>query len=87
LLIVGDLNMEQNQPETRETANKDFIQSLDQLQEILLVGETEDKAKPKLETDSANDDLIAEDSVKIDMAAFETAVNDIEQYIEKKTGE
>lgn len=79
--------MEQNQPENRHAADKEFLQSLDQLQDILQGGETEDEGKPKLYNDIASDDLIAEDSIKIDMAAIDAAVNDIEQYINKQTGE
>ena len=79
--------MEQNQPENRQAIDKDFFQSLDQLQDILQVGDTEDEGKLKLDNDSASDDLIAEDAEKIDMAAFEDAVNDIEQHIAKQTGE
>ena len=79
--------MEQNQPENRHAADKDFLQSLDQLQEILQGGKTEYEGKQKLYNDIASDDLIAEDSITIDMAAFEAAVNDIEQYINKQTGD
>jgi len=57
------------------------------LQDILQGGETEDEGMPKLDNDIASDDLIAEDSIKIDMAAIDAAVNDIEQYINKQTGE
>ncbi len=79
--------MEQNQPENRHGADKDFIQSLNQLQDILQVGETEEEEGKKRYNDNLGDDLIAEDSLKIDMAAFEDAVNDIEQYMDKQTGE
>ncbi|MDF5724640.1 MAG: hypothetical protein PUP91_30085 [Rhizonema sp. PD37] len=79
--------MEQNQPENRHASDKDFIQSLNQLQDVLQVGETEDEEGKKRSNDNLGDDLIAEDSLKIDMAAFEDAVNDIEQYMDKQTGE
>ncbi|MDF5730520.1 MAG: hypothetical protein PUP92_21480 [Rhizonema sp. PD38] len=57
--------MEQNQPENRHAVDKDFIQSLNQLQDILQVDETEDEEEKKRYNDNLGDNLIAEDSLVI----------------------
>jgi hypothetical protein len=79
--------MEQIQPEERRTAAKEFQESLEQLQQILQENVTEDEQTPeldKLDTGSTNQTEVTESFPGIDMAAFEDAVADIEQYMESK---
>ncbi|NDJ23778.1 hypothetical protein GS682_19455 [Nostoc sp. B(2019)] len=77
--------MEQSQQTHRHAAAKDFFQSLDQLEDILQENPTEDEQTPELNTDSTNDPELLENLTEIDLAAFEDAVADIEQYLEEKT--
>jgi uncharacterized protein YukE len=76
--------MEQIQPEERRAAAKEFQESLEQLQQILQENVTEDEEIPELDTGITNQTEIAESFPGIDMAAFEDAVADIEQYMESK---
>lgn len=77
--------MEQDQQQQRRAAKNEFLQSLNQLEDMLHAAATEDEETP-LENNSTIDDQIVESSV-IDMAAFEAAVADIEQYLEQEMGE
>lgn len=75
--------MEQSQQQQRRAAAKEFIQSLNQLEDMFLLDGTKNEETP--EFDSGSDDQVAENSSAIDLAAFEEAVADIEQYLEGKT--
>ncbi|MBE9033663.1 hypothetical protein [aff. Roholtiella sp. LEGE 12411] len=77
--------MEQSQQTHRHAAAKDFFQSLDQLEDILQENPAEDEKTPELHTDSVSDPELVENLAEIDLAAFEDAVADIEQYLEEKT--
>jgi hypothetical protein len=77
--------MEQSQQTNRHAAAKDFFQSLDQLEDILQENPTEDEETPELHTDNVSDPELVENLAEIDLAAFEDAVADIEQYLEEKT--
>ncbi|RCJ25721.1 hypothetical protein A6S26_15405 [Nostoc sp. ATCC 43529] len=65
-------------------AEQEFEEALEQLEDILQENPTEDEDTPKLHTESASE-LEANDLTDIDLAAFEDAVADIEQYLEQKT--
>lgn len=65
-------------------AEQEFEEALEQLEDILQENPTEDEDRPKLHTESASE-LEANDLTDIDLAAFEDAVADIEQYLEQKT--
>lgn len=69
--------MEQNQHQQRQSAAQEFQASLHQLEDILQENPDEDEVitTPQLE----------EDFTPIDLAAFEDAVADIEQYLGEKT--
>jgi hypothetical protein len=76
--------MEQNQPENRSGVDKEFQKSLEQLQDILQESPKKEEETPKPLTGSANDPKKADKGMKIDLAAWEEAVADIEQYFEEK---
>ncbi|MDM9381417.1 hypothetical protein QUB80_11965 [Chlorogloeopsis sp. ULAP01] len=76
--------MEPSQHEQRQAAAKDFQQSLGELQHILQEKSAEEEEIPKLPDDSINDDQFAENASVIDLAAWEDAVADIEQYLQEK---
>ncbi|MBW4668570.1 MAG: hypothetical protein KME60_14375 [Cyanomargarita calcarea GSE-NOS-MK-12-04C] len=76
--------MEQNQPENRSAVDKEFQKSLEQLQDILQDSSKKEEETPKPISGSANDTEKAEKEMKIDLAAWEEAVADIEQYFEEK---
>ncbi|MFN6499712.1 MAG: hypothetical protein RMX65_022340 [Nostoc sp. DedQUE01] len=77
--------MEQSHLPQRWDADQEFEEALEQLEDILQESPTEDEDTPKLHTDSANELELAQDLTDIDLAAFEDAVADIEQYFEQKT--
>jgi ribosome-binding factor A len=77
--------MEQNQPQQRHAADQVFQQSLDELEDILQESLTEDEQTPAVYTSDVNEVELNEDLTVIDLAAFEDAVADIEQYFEEKT--
>jgi hypothetical protein len=68
--------MEPNQHQQRRAADQEFQESLNQLEGILNNSLTEDE-----ETQTED---ISEAELDIDLAAFEDAVADIEQYLEEK---
>lgn len=70
--------MEPSHHQQRHTAAKYFQESLDQLQQILEDNQTQEET-PELDI---VEDL--ENSTAIDLAAFEDAVADIEQYLAQK---
>ena len=80
-------NMEQNQPEQRHGAAKDFLQSLNQLEDMLLLEENQQQGMPELDAGSVSNDIVATNLPAIDLEAFEEAVTDIEQYFDKGSGE
>ncbi len=90
LLILGiktkrDI-MEQNEQGQRNSAAKEFQESLDQLQRLLEEieenQEEQQTAKPKV--DPIPEKQAVEESPKFDLAEWEDAVADIEQYFESK---
>ncbi|WP_313934800.1 hypothetical protein [Nostoc sp. FACHB-280] len=74
--------MEQNDHQQRRAANQEFEQSLNQLEGILQQGLTEED---ETQIEEPIDIELADDLTEIDLAAFEDAVADIEQYLEEKT--
>jgi hypothetical protein len=74
--------MEQNDHQQRRAADQEFQESLNQLEGILNDSLTEDEEAQAEEI--AEYELI-NDLTDIDLAAFEDAVADIEQYLEEKT--
>ncbi len=91
--------MEHNEEGQRNSAAKDFQKSLDQLQNLLEKNQTEEQPVKELEKELekelkelekeleiANTQLkaAAEESPKFDLAEWEDAVADIEQYFENK---
>ncbi|WP_338076321.1 hypothetical protein [Chlorogloeopsis fritschii] len=75
--------MEQSQHEQRQAAAKDFQQSLGELQHILQENSAEEEI-PKLPDDNISDEQFADRTSVIDLAAWEDAVADIEQYLQEK---
>ncbi len=76
--------MEPNQEEQRVAANSEFIQSLNQLEDILQQNPPAEKEVPLVEN-QPEEIAEAEPDEKIDLAAWEDAVADIERYLEGKT--
>ncbi|WP_313943316.1 MULTISPECIES: hypothetical protein [Calothrix] len=79
--------MEQNQQEERETAAQEFEAALDELEEILQDKFPEAKTKGSFYDGSVSDAQLAQeeqDLASIDIAAFEDAVADIEQYLAER---
>jgi hypothetical protein len=75
--------MEPNQPDQRLVANQDFLKALHELEDILQQNclQEEDLTlheENQIETPELDDDI------KIDLAAWEDAVADIEQFLESK---
>ncbi|MEA5564723.1 hypothetical protein [Anabaena sp. UHCC 0399] len=77
--------MEQNQQHNRRKADQELEAALEQLESILTEGETEDEAIPDISTSNANAVDQSEDVTDADLAAWEDAVADIEQYLEGRT--
>ncbi|MDZ8183726.1 MAG: hypothetical protein RMX96_02540 [Nostoc sp. ChiSLP02] len=77
--------MEQSHRPEHYDAQREFEEALEQLEDILQESPAEDEDIPKLYTESATEVEPAEDLTDIDLAAFEDAVADIEQYLEQKT--
>ncbi|MDF5707477.1 MAG: hypothetical protein PUP90_07275 [Nostoc sp. S4] len=76
--------MEQSQRPQHYDPDREFQEALDQLEDMLQENSTEDRQTPKLHPESANE-IEVNDLTDIDLAAFEDAVADIEQYFEQKT--
>jgi hypothetical protein len=72
--------MENDQQQQRRTAAKEFLQSLNQLEDILQVTENQDEQEMSNLNNASADN---ENSSAIDLAAFEEAAADIEQYFEQ----
>ncbi|MGD1911602.1 MAG: hypothetical protein ACFB2X_12285 [Rivularia sp. (in: cyanobacteria)] len=79
--------MEQNEQEQRSSAAKEFQESLDQLQNLLEEDPTVEQLVQEVEIDKAPQKQVVEDSLKFDLADWEDAVADIEQYFESKNQE
>lgn len=77
--------MEQNQDHQRRIAAQKFQKALDQLEGILQEIPIDDEGTLELDSGSTSDQEFAGDLGMIDLAAFEDAVADIEQYLENKT--
>jgi hypothetical protein len=77
--------MEQSQPQQRHAADQVFQQSLDALEDILQESSTEYEHTPPVHISDVNEVELSEDLTAIDLAAFEDAVADIEQYFEEIT--
>ena len=76
--------MEPNQEEQRVAANQEFIQSLNLLEDILQQNTTQKEEVPLVESQPEEIAEVEPDD-KIDLAAWEDAVADIERYLEGKT--
>lgn len=76
--------MEQNQPQQRQAAAQEFQKSLHQLEDVLQENPTGDEIVSELHSSSESDPQLDEDLIGVDLAAFEEAVADIEQYLEEK---
>ncbi|PAX51365.1 hypothetical protein [Brunnivagina elsteri] len=76
--------MEPNQEEQRVAANQEFIQSLNLLEDILQQNITPKEEVPLVESQPEEIAEVEPDD-KIDLAAWEDAVADIERYLEGKT--
>jgi ABC-type transport system involved in cytochrome bd biosynthesis fused ATPase/permease subunit len=74
--------MEQNQHQQRRAANQEFEKSLNQLEGMLHESLTENE---EIQTEEITDEELMNELTDIDLAAFEDAVADIEQYLEEKT--
>ncbi len=75
--------MEPNQEEQRVAANQEFIQSLNHLEDILQQNPPAEEV-PLVE-EQPEEIAEAEPDDKIDLAAWEDAVADIERYLEGNT--
>jgi hypothetical protein len=76
--------MEPNQQEQRVAANQEFIESLNQLEDILQQNPPETEEATLVEN-QPEEIAEAEPDDKIDLAAWEDAVADIEKYLEGRT--
>ncbi|BAY16255.1 hypothetical protein NIES2109_24660 [Nostoc sp. HK-01] len=75
--------MEQNDHQQRRAANQEFEQSLNQLEGIL---HDENLAENEAtQAEEITDAELVDELGDIDLAAFEDAVADIEQYLQEKT--
>ncbi|MEM1394555.1 MAG: hypothetical protein AAF757_16980 [Cyanobacteria bacterium P01_D01_bin.116] len=79
--------MEHNEQGHRNTAAEDFQKSLDQLQHLLEENQTEEQPEKELEVDNIELKPAVEESPKFNLAEWEDAVADIEQYFESKDKE
>ncbi|AKG20222.1 hypothetical protein [Calothrix sp. 336/3] len=75
-------NLEPNQQEQRRAALQEFLESLEQLEDILQEEENEPIPTPPIVESHES----KENPGAIDLAAWEDAVADIEQYMAKKKG-
>ena len=80
--------MEHNEQSQRNGAAEDFQKSLDQLQHILEENQTEEQpekeSEVKNEVENTELQPEVEESPKFNLADWEDAVADIEQYFESK---
>ncbi len=78
--------MDQNEQKQRRTAAKEFLKSLNQLEDMLHEDTVENEETTELPSASITEIQEANDSSAIDLEAFEDAVADIEQYMARKNG-
>ncbi len=76
--------MEHNEQEQRKGSAKEFQESLDQLQNLLEENQIKDKPEKELEIENDSQKPATEKPRKFDLAEWEDAIADIEQYFEKK---
>ncbi|MDJ0774577.1 MAG: hypothetical protein QNJ49_14335 [Mastigocoleus sp. MO_167.B18] len=76
--------MEENQQKQRRTAAQEFEESLEQLQNILQEDENTEEENTHSISDTTNNGKVTDNSSGIDLASWEDAVADIEQYLENK---
>lgn len=74
--------MEPNQQGNRQAADEDFLKSLNELEDILQ--ENLLTSEQEVTPIEAKTEPIPEPELKIDLAAWEDAVADIEQFLESK---
>jgi hypothetical protein len=76
--------MEPNQQEQRQAANEDFLKALNELEGILQENlDIEEEIVSEVEI-KPHETPTLEPELKIDLAAWEDAVADIEQYFESR---
>ncbi|MCX7595467.1 MAG: hypothetical protein N2235_17260 [Fischerella sp.] len=75
--------MEQSQHKQRHAAAQEFQKSLDELQQILQDNATQEQEMSQMH-DRTDDRQVVENCSAIDLAAWEDAVADIEQYLQEK---
>jgi hypothetical protein len=76
--------MEHNEQGQRNSAAEEFQKSLDELQLLLEENQTEEQPVKELEVDRTPPKPPVEESPKFNLAEWEDAVADIEQYFESK---
>lgn len=79
--------MEHNQQGERNSAAEDFEKSLDQLQHLLEENQAEEQPSSELEAEKIPQKPEVKQPQKFDLAEWEDAVADIEQYFENKEKE
>lgn len=75
--------IESNQPEHRQAADEDFLKSLNQLENILQENPLIEEEVAVVE-EKSNTTPLPEPEPKIDLAAWEDAVADIEQFLQSR---
>ncbi|MBR8838584.1 MAG: hypothetical protein DSM106950_32430 [Stigonema ocellatum SAG 48.90 = DSM 106950] len=75
--------MELSQEQQRRAASNEFFQCLNQLEDILEVGENQGKTMPEALDSSSVSDHQVSTHAPIDLEALEEAAADIEQYLKK----
>jgi hypothetical protein len=75
--------IEPNQPEHRQAADEDFLKSLNQLENILQENPLIEEEVTVVE-EKSNIPPVPEPEPKIDLAAWEDAVADIEQFLQSR---
>ncbi len=76
--------MEQSRHEQRHAAAQEFQKSLEELQQILQDDATQEQDTSQLHDANNSDRQVVDNSSAIDLAAWEDAVADIEQYLREK---
>ncbi|AFY53091.1 hypothetical protein Riv7116_0493 [Rivularia sp. PCC 7116] len=76
--------MEHNEQGQRDGVAKEFQESLDQLQNLLEENQTEEKPEKELTIKNNSQKPATKKPPKFDLADWEDAIADIEQYFDKK---
>ncbi|MBF2016567.1 MAG: hypothetical protein IGS23_15480 [Rivularia sp. T60_A2020_040] len=76
--------MEQNEQGKRQGAAKEFQEILEHLQHLLEEDQTAEQIVPELAVDPILEEQTVEDSPIFDLADWEDAIADIEQYFQSK---